>query len=47
MSDLDAFRSETRDWLQANCPESMRTPGRSFEELYQGGRNPDPGNPDQ
>ena len=26
MSDLNAFRNETRDWLEANCPESMRTP---------------------
>lgn len=24
MSDLDTFRSETRDWLAANCPAEMR-----------------------
>ncbi|XOV90048.1 MAG: acyl-CoA dehydrogenase family protein [Pseudomonadota bacterium] len=23
---LEAFREETRDWLEANCPASMRTP---------------------
>lgn len=26
MSDLSAFRSEIRDWLEANCPSSIRTP---------------------
>ena len=25
-ADLDAFRTETRAWLEANCPPSMRTP---------------------
>ncbi len=24
MSDLETFRSETRAWLEANCPPSMR-----------------------
>ncbi len=28
MSDLDAFRKETRSWLQANCPEGARGPGQ-------------------
>ena len=23
---LDQFRAETRDWLEENCPQSMRTP---------------------
>jgi hypothetical protein len=26
MPDLDAFRTEARAWLEANCPPSMRTP---------------------
>lgn len=26
MSDLDVFRAETRQWLEANCPMSMRQP---------------------
>ena len=26
MSTTDEFRKETRAWLEANCPPSMRTP---------------------
>ena len=26
MSDLETFRSETRAWLEANCPPEMRKP---------------------
>lgn len=26
MSDLETFRTETRAWLEANCPPTMRTP---------------------
>ena len=37
MSDLNAFRNETRDWLEANCPESMRTP-MSQGDVVWGGR---------
>src|SRR6204780_1845930 len=29
MADLEAFRAETRSWLEANCPVSMRGPGAS------------------
>jgi alkylation response protein AidB-like acyl-CoA dehydrogenase len=29
VSDLETFRSETRAWLEANCPPSMRGPGAS------------------
>ncbi len=47
MSDLDPFRQETRAWLEENCPESMRTPVRSFLEMYSGGRNPEIDHPDQ
>ena len=37
MRDLDTFRQNTREWLAANCPPSMRTPG-SEEETVWGGR---------
>ena len=26
MSDLKAFRDEVKDWLEQNCPPTMRTP---------------------
>jgi alkylation response protein AidB-like acyl-CoA dehydrogenase len=39
MTDLDAFRSEARAWLEANCPPEMRTPIRSEADLCWGGRN--------
>jgi alkylation response protein AidB-like acyl-CoA dehydrogenase len=38
MSDLESFREETRKWLLANAPASMRTPARSSEELCWGGK---------
>lgn len=42
---LEAFRSETRDWLEANCPASMRTPMPENEIVWGGKRetfkNPD------
>ena len=41
MSDLEQFRKETRTWLEQNCPASMRTPVKGFEELYNGGRKPE------
>jgi alkylation response protein AidB-like acyl-CoA dehydrogenase len=47
LSDLDSFRAETRQWLEANCPESMRTPVHSFEDIYTGGRRPEVAHPDQ
>ena len=37
--DLDSFRSETRAWLQANCPPEMRQPLRSEADACWGGRN--------
>lgn len=37
MSDLETFRSETRSWLDANCPESMRSPSGRGDSVY-GGR---------
>ncbi|GAB5414953.1 MAG: acyl-CoA dehydrogenase family protein [Congregibacter sp.] len=47
MTDVQAFREETRAWLEANCPESMRQPVSSFEDIYNGGRNPEVEHPDQ
>ena len=47
MSELEQFRQETRDWLEANCPESMRTPARSEGDAYWGGRDPEMNHPDQ
>lgn len=44
-TDLDAFREETRAWLEANCPASMRTPMKDSEVVWGGSRetfeNPD------
>ncbi|WP_029623225.1 acyl-CoA dehydrogenase family protein [Sphingomonas elodea] len=45
--DLDSFRSETRAWLEANCPATMREPIRSEKDIVWGGRNPDWAHPDQ
>ena len=45
MSTLEAFRKETRDWLEENCPQSMRTPMGENEEPW-GGKNPSWPNPD-
>ena len=42
---LDTFREETRSWLEANCPESMRTP-MPEREMPWGGRNATYANPD-
>ncbi|MBA4007856.1 MAG: acyl-CoA dehydrogenase [Erythrobacter sp.] len=38
MADLEAFRSETRAWLEANCPPEMREPVRGEDDIYWGGR---------
>jgi acyl-CoA dehydrogenase len=37
---IDTFRQEAREWLDANCPESMRQPVAGFEDIYTGGRTP-------
>ena len=42
---LDGFRQEVRDWLEANCPPSMRTPSKEGEVVW-GGRNEKFKNPD-
>ncbi|MCB1539526.1 MAG: acyl-CoA dehydrogenase family protein [Rhodoblastus sp.] len=39
MTDLEAFRRETRAWLEANCPPQMRTPPDDEEDRCWGGRN--------
>lgn len=38
MSDLDQFRSETRAWLDANCPPEMRELVGDDADVYWGGR---------
>jgi alkylation response protein AidB-like acyl-CoA dehydrogenase len=45
VSNLDEFRTETRAWLEKNCPKSMRKPG-SEEETVWGGRREKYKNPD-
>ncbi|MBV6423964.1 MAG: Acyl-CoA dehydrogenase FadE34 [Steroidobacteraceae bacterium] len=37
MSEGDAFRAETRQWLLANCPSSMREPLRNDDDMVWGG----------
>jgi acyl-CoA dehydrogenase len=39
VSDLQAFRHETRDWLEQNCPASMRQPTSGGDDACWGGRN--------
>lgn len=39
MTDSHSFRQETRDWLEANCPQSMRQPYRNEADACWGGRN--------
>ncbi|MCL6699831.1 acyl-CoA dehydrogenase family protein [Sphingomonas sp. NSE70-1] len=39
MSELDQFRTDTRAWLEANCPPEMRAPMRGEKDLCWGGRN--------
>ena len=38
MTDLDTFRTETRAWLEANCPPEMREPMRGEKDVCWGGR---------
>ena len=39
MADLEAFRADTRAWLEANCPAEMRAPMKGEKDLCWGGRN--------
>ncbi len=44
-TEIEQFRSEVRDWLEQNCPASMRTP-MIDSELPWGGRHAEFPNPD-
>jgi alkylation response protein AidB-like acyl-CoA dehydrogenase len=44
-NELEIFRADTRAWLDANCPASMRTPTPENEVVW-GGRNQEWVNPD-
>jgi alkylation response protein AidB-like acyl-CoA dehydrogenase len=44
--DLEQFRAETRAWLEANCPQSMRTTFTSEDDIVWGGKNAKFSNPD-
>jgi acyl-CoA dehydrogenase len=39
LTDLHAFRQETRGWLEENCPHSMRFPVTDSDDVCWGGRN--------
>lgn len=39
MGDLNQFRTETRAWLEENCPQSMRVAVTSDKDACWGGRN--------
>ena len=39
MTDLQTFRQETRDWLEENCPPTMRFPVTDSGDACWGGRN--------
>ena len=38
-ADLETFRADVRAWLEANCPQEMRTPFRSEADICWGGRH--------
>ena len=44
--DLETFRTETRAWLEENCPPSMRTPMTGEDDAVWGGRNYEFKNPE-
>lgn len=46
MSELDNFRNDVREWLEANCPASMRTPMTAESDTVWGGRKAKFTNPD-
>ena len=39
MSDLEQFRTETRSWLEENCPAEMQQPMKGENDACWGGRN--------
>ena len=46
MVETDAFREETRRWLEQSCPPSMRTPPTDGDDGVWGGRKTPPTDPD-
>ena len=34
VTDLETFRSETREWLEANCPDEMRNLSFHWEDAH-------------
>ena len=46
-TDHDAFRTDTRIWLAANCPEQVCGPNRGEADIVWGGRNWNPAFPEQ
>src|ERR1700683_1869049 len=46
MAQIDEFRSETRNWLEANYPSSLREPLTSEDDMTWGGRSAVYKNPD-
>ncbi|MEM8902047.1 MAG: acyl-CoA dehydrogenase family protein, partial [Bacteroidota bacterium] len=46
MVDTKTFRQETRNWLEENCPESMRV-NVGFEDIFMGGKTPEYKSEDQ
>ena len=46
MDALEQFRADTRQWLEENCPPSMRTPAKSDDETVWGGRKAQYPNPE-
>jgi len=38
-AELTDFRTQTRDWLEANCPPEMREPVKSEDDVCWGGRH--------
>ena len=45
-ADLEAFRAETRAWLEANYPPSLKEPMASEDDAPWGGRKTNYSNPD-
>jgi len=46
MTNLEAFRSETRDWLEANCPTTCRGKDSVLPDMMWGGRRQTFNHPD-
>jgi alkylation response protein AidB-like acyl-CoA dehydrogenase len=46
MEPIEKFRQETREWLEANCPPSMRTPMTNEDDTVWGGRHAKYDNPE-